>query len=178
MGVYRNMPKTKEHFYLQGKFYIASAPIQVTRFPPPKVVDNDVSAVDYWEAERSKQWKQLDKRTRAMFTWPASREAPKSDSIAFSCLSLDALPTEPAKSKPEPLKIVHDIAMDNFCLLIFKISAVEHFEYSVFPAKRTVSRLFYEHSMYSTEILSQVLLLDIHAPRRRLPGRGSQSLIT
>ncbi|KAI9280943.1 hypothetical protein BC943DRAFT_330164 [Umbelopsis sp. AD052] len=135
-----NMPKTKEHFYLKGKFYIASAPIQVTRFPPPKIVDSDVCAVDYWEAERSKQWKQLDKRTRATFTWPASREAPKSDNIAFSCLSLDALPSEPVKGKPEPLKIVHDIAMDNFCLLIFKISAVEHFDYSMFPAKRTVSK--------------------------------------
>jgi hypothetical protein len=133
------MPKTKEHFYLQGKFYIASAPIQVTRFPAPKIVNNEVSAADYWEAERCKQWQQLDKRTRAMFTWPASREAPKSDKIAFSCLSLEALPVTTTEQKqPDAFKIVHDIAMDNFCLLIFKITAVEHFDYGVFPAQRTV----------------------------------------
>jgi len=137
-----NMARTKEHFYLQGKFYIASAPIQVTRFPAPKIVDNDQSAADYWEAERCKQWRQLDKRTRAMFTWPASREAPKSDKIAFSCTSLDAMPaSSTATGRPDPSRIVHDIAMDNFCLLIFKITAVEHFDYSAFPAQRTLYTL-------------------------------------
>lgn len=133
-----SMPKTKEHFYLHGKFYIASAPIQVTRFPAPKVVNNDILAADYWEAERLRQWQKLDSPTRAMFTWPPRRETPKAAKIAFSCTSLEDMTSNSTARKPGSVQVAHDIAMDNFCLLIFKISAVEHFQYSNFPPQRNM----------------------------------------
>ncbi|KAI7885854.1 hypothetical protein K492DRAFT_123235 [Lichtheimia hyalospora FSU 10163] len=112
------MPKSKEHYKLVGKFYIASAPIQVTRFPPPKIPASDLPAAEFWELERRKHWKAMDDKTRATYTWPSHGESPKADRIAFS--------------------LIHDIAMDNFCLLAFKISEVEYYDHSSFPQRRTV----------------------------------------
>lgn len=127
------MPKTKEYYVFKGKFYIASSPIQVTRFPPPKIIDDDTtSAHDYWEDQRIQQWNELDAPSRAMFTWPSRAETPKAADVAFSCQSLST----------HDKTLVHDIAMDNFCLLVFKVTDVEHFDYSVFPPKRLVC-LFY-----------------------------------
>ena len=134
------MPKSKEYYKLSGKFYIASAPIQVTRFPPPRVT-NDLAAQEFWERERTKQWKALDDKVRAMFTWPSRGEMPKADKIAFTCQSLKHTVPDPRKKKTDDAQVVHDIAMDNFCLLAFKVSEVEYFDYSSFPPKRTVSVL-------------------------------------
>lgn len=125
------MPQSKEYFIFKGKFYIASAPIQVTRFPPPKITMDDINATDYWEEQRIQQWNELDEKTRATFTWPSRAEVPKSSDISFSCQSLSN------KDK----SIVHDIAMDNFCLLVYKVTDVEYLDYSCFPPKRLVSLL-------------------------------------
>ena len=127
-----NMPDSKEYYIFKGKFYIASSTIQVTRFPPPKIIDDDVSAIDYWEDQRIQQWNLLDDRSRATFTWPSKSEKPKSSDIAFSCQSL----THTDKS------IVHEIAMDNFCLLIYKVTDAEHLDYACFPPKRMVNKSF------------------------------------
>ncbi|GAN05809.1 hypothetical protein MAM1_0102c05284 [Mucor ambiguus] len=125
------MSKTKEYYIFKGKFYIASSPIQVTRFPPPKIIDDETtSASDYWEDQRIQQWNELDAESRATFTWPSRAETPKAADIAFSCQSLST------KDKT----LVHDIAMDNFCLLVYKVTDVEHFDYSVFPPKRLNER--------------------------------------
>jgi hypothetical protein len=121
------MPHTKEYYIFKGRFYIASAPIQVTRYPPPKINEED----DYWENQRIEQWHALDEKTRAVFTWPSRAEVPKSNDISFSCQSL----------KKEETSIVHDIAMDNFCLLVYKVTDVEYLDYSLFPPKRMVSQL-------------------------------------
>ncbi|KAI9322473.1 hypothetical protein BX666DRAFT_1895188 [Dichotomocladium elegans] len=151
------MPKSKEYYKFSGKFYIASAPIQVTRFPPPRLPQSDMPAADYWESERKRQWASLSDKERAMFTWPSRGEVPRADRLAFSCQSLDYLSDSSqqqssggglfslrSNSSPapgsDPRKLVHDIAMDNFCLLVYKISEVEHFEHSSFPQRRTVSR--------------------------------------
>jgi hypothetical protein len=40
---------------------------------------------------------------------------------------------------------LHDIAFDNFCLLIFKPLDIVHFESSPLPPKRTVSSFFRDH---------------------------------
>lgn len=123
------IPNTNEYYNFKGKFYIASAPIQVTRFPPPKI--NDENAADYWEQQRIQQWNQLDSKTRAMFTWPSRGEIPKSNNISFSCQSLTT-----------DISVVHDIAMDNFCLLVYKVTHVEYFNYACYPPKRLVRIYF------------------------------------
>lgn len=156
------MPKSKEHFYFAGKFYIASAPIQVTRYPPPKIAASDLPSADFWEEERIKQWKRLNPKIRAIFTWPGPGEVPRAEKLAYSCLSMDVMLDESKKSSgvfgngilarsnslsgrggqigemENPVKLMHDIAMDNFCLLVYKINEVQHYEYGMFPPRRTV----------------------------------------
>ncbi|KAL1924857.1 uncharacterized protein VTP21DRAFT_4511 [Calcarisporiella thermophila] len=129
------MPKSKEHFYFSGRFYIASAPVQVTRYPPPRIIsDLQEHSEDYWERERLRQWQRLNSRLRSRFTWPSSGDAPRNDK-AFACLHLDALSNDyPNDAK----KIIHSIALDNFALLIYKATSVTHFNYEVFPPRRTV----------------------------------------
>lgn len=150
----RMMPKSKEYYKLKGKFYIASAPIQVTRFPPPKIPSSDLPAAEFWELERRKHWKAMDDKTRATYTWPSHGEAPKADRIAFSCQSLECLIEQEATSRgglfslkrsntatassTDQKQVIHDIAMDNFCLLAYKISEVEYYDYSSFPQRRMV----------------------------------------
>lgn len=136
MGDIKSDPKAKiswtmsnEYYIFKGKFYIASAPIQVTRFPPPKIMDDDKSAAEYWEEQRLQQWSELDDKTRATFTWPSRAEVPRSDQVAFSCQSLCV--TEKS--------VVHDIALDNFCLLVYKVTDVEYLDHSCYPPKRLVS---------------------------------------
>ncbi|ORY91046.1 hypothetical protein BCR43DRAFT_446905 [Syncephalastrum racemosum] len=127
------MPKTNEYFSFQGKFYIASAPIQVTRFPPPKLPGVDLPQAEYWEQQREKQWMALTDKQRAMFTWPPRREIPKADKGAFSVQSLP-----PTKAKDPALHVVHDLAKDNFCLLVYKVTSVEYFDPTSFPPRRLV----------------------------------------
>ncbi|KAI8987377.1 hypothetical protein BDF20DRAFT_814383 [Mycotypha africana] len=123
------MPKTKEYYNITGKFYIASAPTQLTRFPPPKISSNDgQTTADYWEQQRLNEWNKLSSKARATFTWPSRAETPKSAFKSFNCQSLD-------KSQKS---VLHEIALDNFCLLVFKVTDVEHLDYSCFPPKRTV----------------------------------------
>lgn len=122
------MPKSKEYYNFKGRFYIASAPIQITRYPPPKIMDTEINAADYWEEQRIQQWKTLDSKMRATFTWPSRAETPKAQDVSFSCLSLSSTDKS----------LVHDIALDNFCLLVYKITDVEYYDYSSFPPKRLV----------------------------------------
>ncbi|KAI8992199.1 hypothetical protein BDB01DRAFT_847597 [Pilobolus umbonatus] len=122
------MPNSSEYYHFKGKFSIASAPIQVTRFPPPKLTE--MNAVEYWELQRIELWKSLDPKTRATFTWPTTGEIPRSAGVAFSCLSLDTTPS-----------VVHDIAMDNFCLLVYKVTEVEYLDYSCHPPNRLIFNL-------------------------------------
>ncbi|KAI8141523.1 hypothetical protein BJV82DRAFT_618080 [Fennellomyces sp. T-0311] len=134
------MPKTKEYYKLTGKFYIASAPIQVTRFPPPRIPSSDLVAAEFWEKERQKQWKGLNDKARAVFTWPSRGEVPRADRVAFTCQALKHSVADKNK-KTDEAQVVHDIAMDNFCLLVYKVSDVEHFDYSSYPPRRTVHTL-------------------------------------
>ncbi|KAG2212581.1 hypothetical protein INT47_000557 [Mucor saturninus] len=132
---------TQEYYNFKGKFYIASAPIQVTRFPPPKISNGSgSSAVEEWEEERIRQWKGLDPETRATFTWPSRGEIPQSSSVAFSCRSLGT-----------DASVVHDIALDNFCLLVYKVTHVEYFNYATFPPKRCVYTLDLKNSCWDTQ---------------------------
>ncbi|CAO3642763.1 unnamed protein product [Cunninghamella blakesleeana] len=143
------MPKTKEYYKLKGKFYISSSPMQITRFPPPKPNFSNVAAADYWENERKKHWKGLSDKGRAVYTWPSHGDT-RANRTAFSCQTLKhfdqqvqpsgngGLFTNNNKENIDKLKVVHDIAMDNFCLLIYKITEVEHFDYNSFPAINTL----------------------------------------
>lgn len=145
------MPKSKEYFKFRGKFYIASSPLQVTRFPPPKTSSSgDLKASEFWEKERKQHWKALSDKARANFTWPSRGDCPRADSSSFGCQSLSHFDADSAggaglfgfgQGKNDKLKVVHDIAMDNYCLLVYKIVEVEHFDYSPFPPKRNVSPL-------------------------------------
>ncbi|KAG0193962.1 Peptide-N(4)-(N-acetyl-beta- glucosaminyl)asparagine amidase [Apophysomyces sp. BC1034] len=185
------MPKSKEYYKFKGKFYIASAPIQVTRFPPPKLPSSDLPPAEYWEAERKRQWRNLSDQVRATYTWPSCGDIPKSDSISFSCRSLQCM-TEPNVSsgffrtnsgRPSTdgaLQVVHDIAMDNFCLLVYKVTAVEHFNYGVFPPKRTFYRalvLRYEDAALLERTLDLIPLHQLYEEaERNLEEKQDQSL--
>ncbi|KAI8082590.1 uncharacterized protein B0P05DRAFT_459221, partial [Gilbertella persicaria] len=118
------MPRTHEYFNLKGRFYIASAPIQITRFPPPKITKENASG--YWEQERLRQWSLLDHQLRATFTWPSRTEVIDNKSLLCQSLPYD-------KSC-----LLIDIAMDNFCLLVYKVTEAEYLDYSIFPPKRMV----------------------------------------
>ncbi|KAI9136068.1 hypothetical protein BKA69DRAFT_232708 [Paraphysoderma sedebokerense] len=124
------MPKTKEQF----RFFV------------------------FWENERQKQWKRLSTSLRATFTWPASGEK-KQDNTGYEVTSLkhlvdasstvaNAPPTPPLSSligglvgapgkKIEDEKISHDIALDNFCLVVVKVSFLDHLVWSTHPPSRT-----------------------------------------
>ncbi|CEI86123.1 hypothetical protein RMCBS344292_00568 [Rhizopus microsporus] len=112
------MPFTQEYYLFKGKFYIASSPNQVTRYPPPKVPEDN----DYWENQRIQLWNELDDKTKVTFTWPSRGDRPKSADIPMEIKNMD-------------------IAMDNLCLLIYKVTEVEHLDYSIFPPKRMVYTL-------------------------------------
>lgn len=135
------MPKTKEYYNFSGRFYIASAPIQITRFPPPKITDDEQLAADFWEEQRVLQWRELDPKLRATFTWPSRRDTPKAADIAFTCQSL----------KQNDSSVVHNIAMDNFCLLVYKVTSVEHFDYAAYPPKRTVYQFNIKESSWDIQ---------------------------
>ncbi|KAL1921252.1 uncharacterized protein VTP21DRAFT_10968 [Calcarisporiella thermophila] len=140
-----NMPKSKEHFYLSGRFYIASAPIQVTRYPPPRIRP-EIDAASYWEELRLRQWRRLNPQMRSTYTWPPSGETPRANQ-AYACLSLDAIADD---SPQDARRIIHDIALDNFCLLVFKVLGVTHFNYSTFPPTRTVYTLNQEKGKWES----------------------------
>ncbi|KAF9419191.1 hypothetical protein BGZ94_009493 [Podila epigama] len=203
------MPKSREYFHLTGKFYICSAPRQVTRFSPPVLPHIGASTEDqaaqrqlsnqFWEAKRIEQWRKLPPKIRASYTWPTAGLVPKSDATAFQCLAMEDMtqqdtkpvsgsnrdsimsqdgtpnpmssPSSPSSVtsfrtrwntsgsisgiigdsdsplSPSPLnkirndnpqKILHDIALDNYCLLVFKPLDIVHFESSLLPPKRTI----------------------------------------
>lgn len=184
----RTMPKTKEYFKFSGKFYIASAPIQVTRFPPPKIPSSDLAAADFWENERKRRWKALSDQERAVFTWPSRGEVPKADRIAFSCQSLGNLAEKQesgrsifgslTSQKPnDSLQVVHDIAMDNFCLLVYRISEVEYFDYSSFPPKRTVNIENANHNP-PCDFMHNKTLVDLYllSQRQSMASAGCEPL--
>ncbi|KAF8933847.1 hypothetical protein CPC16_009302 [Podila verticillata] len=205
------MPKSREYFHLTGKFYICSAPRQVTRYSPP-VLPHISTAEDlvaqrqqsnqFWEAKRIEQWRKLPPKTRASYTWPTAGLLPKSPATSFQCLAMEDMtevkpasnrdsimsqdgtpnasmsspsspssvtsfrsrwnstsgsisnivgdgtdnitsPTSPISlnnklRNDNPQKILHDIALDNYCLLVFKPLDIVHFESSPLPPKRTI----------------------------------------
>ncbi|KAF9113156.1 hypothetical protein BGX27_002100 [Mortierella sp. AM989] len=207
------MPKTREYFHLTGKFYICSAPRQVTRYSPPVLPHVSNATEDsaaqrqmsnqFWEAKRLEQWRKLPPKIRASYTWPATGSTPKGPATAFQCLAMedmsqqdskpagssnnrdslmsqdgtpnpmsspsspssvtsfrsrwnsvtgsitgavdqDATPLSPTSAtankirNDNPAKILHDIALDNFCLLVFKPLDIVHFESAPLPPKRTI----------------------------------------
>ncbi|GJJ71922.1 hypothetical protein EMPS_04279 [Entomortierella parvispora] len=216
------MPKSREYFHLTGKFYICSAPRQVTRYTPPVLphilgstapgaadaAQRQVSG-QFWENKRVEHWRKLPAKTRASFTWPVTGSTPRAPPTAFQCLAMEDLtdavtakgkagnrdsqmsqdgttntsvssPSSPVSSiasfrsrwntgastnstasaadqdaplsptattvggakvgirNDNPAKILHDIALDNFCLLVFKPLDIVHFESSPLPPKRTI----------------------------------------
>ncbi|KAK3813080.1 MAG: hypothetical protein J3Q66DRAFT_347353 [Benniella sp.] len=201
------MPKSREYFHLTGKFYICSAPRQVTRYSPPVLPHVVASTEDqaaqrqisnhFWQGKRLEQWRKLPPKVRASYTWPMSGSVPKGGAASFQCLAMEDMapaelppmsptaghsnrnslmsqdglssPSSPSSTKSFPLrwnntpgseeaaplspvsaaqskllrndnpaKILHDIALDNFCLLIFKPLDIVHFESSPLPPKRTI----------------------------------------
>jgi hypothetical protein len=117
------MPHTQEYYLFKGKFSIASSPLQLTRYPPPKISEKD----DYWENQRIELWNELDEKTRTTFSWPSRGDTPRANFIPLETVS-------------------EQVAMDNFCLLIYKITEVEHLDHSTFPPKRMVNYMYYKTS--------------------------------
>lgn len=209
------MPKSREYFHLTGKFYICSAPRQVTRFSPPVLPHVSSQTEDlaaqrqisnhFWEGKRVEQWRTLPPKVRASYTWPMAGSVPKGPATSFQCLAMeDMAPAELPPMSPigrsnnrdsvtsqdgafsfsspsspssvtsfqplspisasqnrlrndNPAKILHDIALDNFCLLVFRPLEIVHFESSPLPPKRTVSASKKEKE--ETEPLSLSLLI-------------------
>ncbi|KAG0257385.1 hypothetical protein BG011_004003 [Mortierella polycephala] len=93
------MPKTREYFHLTGKFYISSAPRQVTRYSPPVLPHVSGSTEDlaaqrqisnqFWEAKRLEQWRKLPAKVRASYTWPMTGSMPKAPASSFQCLAME-----------------------------------------------------------------------------------------
>ncbi|RHZ71765.1 hypothetical protein Glove_253g75 [Diversispora epigaea] len=145
-----HMQATQEIYNLSGRFYITSSPKKITRFPAPKIILDETSPREYWESIRSQYWNSLSPRTRAIFTWPPSGEIPKSDKDAFKCLKLDSMLDElndysglnnnnnNNNNNNSPGKVLHDLAFENFCILVFKVGEVKRFEYGIFPSKKMV----------------------------------------
>ncbi|KAG0003792.1 hypothetical protein BGZ65_001350 [Modicella reniformis] len=233
------MPKSREYFHLTGKFYICSAPRQVTRYSPPVLPHVSATTEDlaaqrqisnqFWEARRLEQWRKLPPKARASYTWPMSGSAPKAPATAFQCLAMEdmsqldpptsplsptgrsnnrdslmsqdgtpnpmSLPSSPssvtsfrsrwnsttgvsddaplspisAQNKlrnDNPAKILHDIALDNFCVLVFKPLDIVHFESSPLPPKRTVSsrngNLGWGTSVHISNVFDPNCLLDLY----------------
>ncbi|KAI8344183.1 hypothetical protein BC941DRAFT_407995 [Chlamydoabsidia padenii] len=159
------MAKSKEYFKFRGKFYIASSPLQVTRFPPPKTSNSSgLKASDFWEKERQQHWKSLSDKTRATYTWPSRGDCPRADDSSFACQSLSYYDDAngggggifglgQGKSN-DKLKVVHDIAMDNYCLLVYKITEVEHYDHSQFPPRRKLFTLSIKDNKWSYQELN------------------------
>lgn len=120
---FRVMPHTQEYYHFKGKFSIVSSPLQLTRYPPPKISEKE----DYWENQRIELWHALDEKTRTTFSWPPRGDTPRAHYIPLETVSEQA-------------------AMDNFCLLIYKITEVEHLDHSTFPPKRMVNGMSYQTS--------------------------------
>ncbi|KAI8084777.1 uncharacterized protein BX664DRAFT_337763 [Halteromyces radiatus] len=147
------MPKSKEYYKFSGKFYIASSPLQVTRFPPPKPIKSQLSAAEFWEKERKQQWKSLSDKVRATYTWPSRGDCPRAGTASFSCQSLKYFDEQTGNNKldsNDKLKIVHSIAMDNYCLLVFKVTEVEYFDYNGYPPRRNLFCFSMKDNMWST----------------------------
>ncbi|KAI9355900.1 hypothetical protein DFJ73DRAFT_623359 [Zopfochytrium polystomum] len=111
---------------------------------------------EFWESTRMTIWRRLSPTLRATWTWPSSGEhkgpGPSSTewsayrdittvkpsgpvvSTGFKYLKMDALDDEamagaPSKGKgsaDEEYRYAHNAALDNFCLLVFKASRVDH----------------------------------------------------
>ncbi|CAJ0645409.1 6453_t:CDS:2 [Entrophospora sp. SA101] len=129
-----HMSTTKQIYTLSGRFY---------RFPPPKILSDELSNVpsqEYWESIRRHYWSSLSSQTRVVFTWPPSGEIPKANKEAFQCDKLESMLTTDNKktASDDPMKIKHDFAFDNFCLLVFKVNEVVKFDYGGFPMTRVV----------------------------------------
>jgi len=130
------MPTTREIFNLTGRFYIIASPLKITRFPAPKVDDSStVPALQYWESQRCAVWTSLTSQTRASFSWPPSGEALQPDQER--AMKMDVMLGSSAKADTKE-QIVHNVALDNFCLLAFKVGGMTRFEYGQFPPKRMV----------------------------------------
>ncbi|KAG0365286.1 hypothetical protein BGZ54_006689 [Gamsiella multidivaricata] len=181
------MPKSREYFHLTGKFYICSAPRQVTRYTPPVLPHVSGSTEDlaaqrqvsnqFWEGPASAfQCLAMEDMTQqdapkspigssnnrdslmSQDGTPNPMSSPSSPSSVASFRSrwnafsgsipagaadTDAAPLSPVSAQNKirndnPAKILHDIALDNFCLLVFKPLDIVHFESSPLPPKRTI----------------------------------------
>ncbi|KAG9301254.1 hypothetical protein G9A89_012637 [Geosiphon pyriformis] len=133
------MPSTKEIYNISGRFYISAAPLKITRFPPPKILPDNLSyllASEYWESIRRLTWESISSQTRASFTLPPSG-VPKLNQNTFVCQRLEHMLNSNVKID-HPERILHDMAFENMCILVFKISEVVRFEYEMFPPKRFV----------------------------------------
>ncbi|KAJ3402487.1 hypothetical protein CcCBS67573_g02281 [Chytriomyces confervae] len=112
-------------------------------FPP--------TADDYWQSERERLWKELSPAYRASFTWPNPGDS-KSDAItqpmeqmkvqdrgsarnSLPAMSFDykrtklEIPSATSKAD-EDTTLVYNMALDNFCLLIFRVLKVEHLSFA------------------------------------------------
>ncbi|CAG8734818.1 2905_t:CDS:2, partial [Acaulospora morrowiae] len=147
------MPTSKEIYKFSGRFYITSSQNKITRFPAPKIVldeSNNISPREYWESLRCQLWNSLSSQSRAAFTWPPSGEIPKSEKDSFKCLKLDSM-LNSTNSVNSSEKILHDLAFENFCILIFKANEVMRFDYEAFPPKRIIYNFDDEEDVWEVE---------------------------
>ncbi|KAJ3271097.1 hypothetical protein HDV01_007034 [Terramyces sp. JEL0728] len=166
--LYWNYPK--ETFIMAGRMYIVASPNLSHRLgTPPRRLTNDPNPEEFWEKERERQWKTLSREYRASFSWPVSGELLKPSETAtwsaykgintvkqsygldvgYKYTSLDAMPIKQLslaelksrENNPQAeLENVHQMAFDNFCLLIFKPTKVDH---TVIPRSGVPQRFIY-----------------------------------
>ncbi|KAI9347586.1 hypothetical protein BDR26DRAFT_817287 [Obelidium mucronatum] len=111
-------------------------------FPP--------TADDFWQRERDRLWRALAPDFRAAWTWPSPGE-PRAKALSSASMStstststsafrgsVTALPTSFAiktldvvdgAGPNEETRLAHMAAYDNFCLVVFRVTKVEHYIY-------------------------------------------------
>jgi hypothetical protein len=140
---------------MAGRVYLVGSSVG-GRFghPPRKIGTDSPNYEEFWENYRRSVWTKLDKKHRAKFAWPASKEliSDTRDSntlrvptlgidSGYKVLELDAidsvvssttslLETFSLESKSpsgnSELVDIHNSALDNFCLMVFKPTNVDH----------------------------------------------------
>ncbi|KAJ3025924.1 UNVERIFIED_CONTAM: hypothetical protein HDU68_006454 [Siphonaria sp. JEL0065] len=142
-----------ETFSLSGKAAVVVSSSLAGRFgsgPRNIALPSNLTSDDFWQTERARLWKELSPSYRASWTWPNSAEKRSTNDVnalsstlqkssirssvsvlpnSFAVTSLNAIDPSDA-SLPEDLKMTHLAAFDNFCLLVFRVTKVEHFIYN------------------------------------------------
>jgi hypothetical protein len=112
----------------------------MTRFPPPAIhnlpgvtnpLEKKAIADKFWEHKRMSTWAMLHKSVRARFALNAAKQG------AFSLPVPKEMEFIDGDRNGTEEKALHDAAFEDFCILVFKCTSVEHYVYDSCPTITT-----------------------------------------